>query len=318
MVWASSLQTLFPSQNGSQTGVPIPPEEIPPIHLQPLSFMTALCPPAGLGGADQSPRSSSHWTVSQPGPPRAFCGPGASCSAVLQSGTGWRCRDGASATYHNVAVGNRLRDWGPSPKSVLAPCSCRPHASSITPSQAAPPHYFTPSCPRNFIILPCLSQPEREKATYLQPRLLGALGPSRLGAARPMWLLWLVFNLQESHWAEMGSSAAGTHPNLPLHRCCWCLRKGGTRDKEHEGFGVWQEPGGRFPRLIFNTWCRIWHTEPVGARPSPQSWDRLPGTSGLRGFFSGRAHPLSVENNAVAPLEGPQAASHGVEGAVRG
>lgn len=34
--------------------------------------------------------------------------------------------------------------------------------------------------------------------------------------------------------------------------------------------------------------------------------------------FSVRARPLSVYSKAVAPLEGSQTASHGVEGAVRG
>lgn len=30
--------------------------------------------------------------------------------------------------------------------------------------------------------------------------------------------------------------------------------------------GSWQEPGGQFPRFIFNIWCSIWHTEPVGVQ----------------------------------------------------
>lgn len=290
MVRASSLQMLFPSQNGSQAGIPIPPE-IPPIHLQPLSFPTAH--PWSLGVRI---RAHAHGPTGPPPTlalPKPSVAPVPPCSAVLQPGAGWLCRDGTSAITHvpqhsggKLASGleslSRVCACSPLPPS---PCQLRcPHASSITPSQAAP-HYFPPSCPTDFIILSCLSQPEREKAIYLQPGLLGTLGPSGLGAACPVWLLWLVFNLQESRCAETGSSAARAYPNRALHWCYWCLGKASTAGQGARR--VWGLAGTQWEiskaHFLIPGAPRAHRAH--RAHPSPWSWDRLPGTSGLHGFF---------------------------------
>lgn len=93
-----------------------------------------------------------------------------------------------------------------------------------------------------------------------------------------------------------GHKQGALHPSWALHWFCWCLRKSGTRDKEHEGFGLWLEPGaesgGEFSICFLISSV---------ARPCPWSWDRRPGTWGLVDFLGG-AWPLSA-----APLEGPQA-----------
>lgn len=178
VVRASSPRTLLPSQNGSPAGAPIPAAIPYQRFLQPCSFPTALCPPVEFGGADQSPP--------EPLPPWPPC-------TSHSAGTGW---DGAFAVGCNVALGNQL--WELGSLSQVCACSplplsqcqlCRPmpalppHASSITPSQAAP-RYFPPSSSSNFIILSCINQPEREN-NVTPARTAGNMGFLRAGGCSP-------------------------------------------------------------------------------------------------------------------------------------
>lgn len=259
---------LFPSQDGSQAGVLIdrylhqryPARDTSNPPTTPfLSDSPVLT--SGVSGRGPEPmlllplHPLPPWPSPSPLRPRCLL----QCRAPAWSGLALpgRClcripqRSGAKPAS---GLGSLFQVWACSPAPAIPTPAPSPFPRLLlTISPLLPQQFYNPFTPesgrkRESNLAPARAAGDLGSLRALEPAALKA-GPGT-GAACPVRLLWLVFNLQESHWAETGSSAARAHPNRALHWCCWCLRKASTRDREHEGFGVWQEPGGQFPRLI--------------------------------------------------------------------
>lgn len=233
MVPASPLQMVFSSQNGSRAGVLIPPET--PLLPPPLSSSSA--PSWGVRGCGLEPKALVLLDPLPPWPSPSVLWPRCRApSGNRLAVPGWRLRRTAGKPALGLGSRSQVCACSPLPPS---PRQLRcPHTSSITPFPGCSSLFSPPLALA--ISNPFTPESARESESNLPPAgaagVLGSLRTRGFSACRK----------------ATGHKQGALHPSWALHWFCWCLRKGGTRDKEHEGFGVWLEPGvGRkFPSVF--------------------------------------------------------------------